>query len=133
MKKRADAFKKTRTHHLLEAAEDYTELVAELIEKNGEARIRDIAHQLGISHVTALRTVGRLVRDGFLKTAPRAPITLTPKGAKIAKESKERHEILLDFLIKIGVPRETALIDVEGIEHHISPVTLRAVQRFLRK
>jgi len=130
---RASAFEATRASHHLEAAEDYTELVADLIDSNGEARIKDISKHLGISHVTALRTISRLQKDGYLETAPRAPVKLTAKGAKLAKYCKNRHQVLLDFFIALGVPRKIAEHDVEGVEHHISKTTLEKIQKHLNK
>lgn len=112
----------------METAEDYTELVLDLIDAKGEARICDMAEHMGVSHVTTLRTVKRLERDGFLTTTPHQPVELTRKGKSTALLAKKRHQILLDFLIKIGVPKEVAAIDVEGIEHHISEKTLQVIQ-----
>lgn len=128
---RSKAFAATRKQHLLETAEDYTELVSDMIESKGEARVGQMAEQMGISHVTVLRTVKRLERDGFLKTEPHQPIFLTRKGKMLAIASKKRHQILLDFLLKLGVPKEVAELDVEGIEHHISPVTLQILEKNL--
>lgn len=125
-------FLATRRSHQTEAAEDYTELIAELILSEGEARICRIADKLGISHVTALRTVKRLAEEGYVKTQPYGPITLTHKGADLAAMSKERHRIVLELLRVIGVPSELAEIDSEGIEHHISPATLKIIQKFLK-
>lgn len=130
---RSRSFRVTRDHHQQEAAEDYTELVADLIASKGEARLRDLSKALGISHVTALRTVRRLVRDGYLTTKPRAPIGLTTQGEKTAKRAKERHQIILEFLIQLGVQSEIAEIDTEGIEHHVSPQTLKAFKKFIAK
>ena len=132
-KARSKAFHATRRQHNLEAAEDYTELVADLIEEKGEARTCDIADHLGISHVTALRTLQRLQRDGYVNTAPRKPIKLTAKGKKLAKQCKERHALLYNFLIKIGVPEHIAKIDVEGLEHHISKETLDVMRKYIKK
>jgi DtxR family manganese transport transcriptional regulator len=134
-KKRGSAarrFHATRSSHRVEAAEDYTELIADLIVADGEARICRVAEKLGISHVTALRTVKRLAEEGYLKTQPYGPILLTQKGAELAAMSKERHKIVLDLLRVIGVPSELAEIDSEGIEHHISPATLKIIQKFLK-
>ena len=130
---KSQAFQATRKHHRSEAAEDYTELVADLIAEKGEARLVEIAKRLGISHVTAIRTIQRLVRDGYLTTAPHQPIELTAKGKRIAGMSKRRHDILLEFLIALGVPESVAQVDVEGIEHHISPQTLKVFSRHLKK
>ena len=131
-KKRSLSFQATRKHHHSEAAEDYTELIAELIDKNGEARTCQIAEHLGISHVTALRTIRRLQGEGYVETSPHRPVELTAKGRKIAEYSKERHRLLLAFFVSIGVPPPVAEIDVEGLEHHVSPVTLEAVRNFMK-
>jgi DtxR family manganese transport transcriptional regulator len=128
---RARPFRATRKQHVNEAAEDYTELVADLIEKNGEARTGTIAEHLGISHVTALRTIRRLQSEGFLQTSPHQPVDLTKKGEALAAHCKRRHILLLEFFIRIGVPEEVAEIDVEGLEHHISETSLAAIERFL--
>lgn len=124
-------FKQTRKHHSLEAAEDYTELVYDLINKNGEARTGQIAEALGVSHVTALRTVQRLQKQGYLKTAYKQPIQLTAAGKKLAVSAKRRHQLLVDFLLAIGVSEKTAEIDAEGAEHHFSPETFSRMVRFL--
>lgn len=130
---RAKPFKATRKHHSIESAEDYTELIYELIEAKGEARTGEIAKQFGISHVTALRTIRRLQEQGYVRTSYHKPIELTDKGRKLALYSNQRHKILLDFLIALGVPRSIAEIDVEGVEHHISKVTLNKIVEFLEK
>lgn len=126
-------FRATRKHHHAESAEDYTELIADLIEENGEARVVAIAERLGISHVTAIKTIQRLERDGYIITTPYKPVTLTQKGKETAAFCKRRHQTLRAFLISLGVPEQTARIDAEGIEHHVSPITLERIELFLRK
>ena len=120
-----------RRAHSLEAAEDYTELIADLIARFGAARTCDIAAAMGISHVTALRTVQRLQREGYVVTAPREPISLTAKGHRTAAAARRRHELLVRFFVSIGVPLEAAQVDAEGAEHHISGITLECIERFL--
>lgn len=132
-KQPANPFKETRRQHSVEAAEDYVELVYGLIEEKGEARTCDIAEHLGVSHVTALRTIRRLQTEGYLETSQRKPVTLTTKGRKLASFSKKRHEVLLMFFQFIGVPKAQSEIDVEGAEHHISKTTLDCIQRFMAK
>ena len=129
---KAKQFKVLRKQHSLESAEDYTELIHELIEESGEARTGKIAKELGISHVTALRTIKRLQQQGYVNTSRQKPVELTAKGKKLALYSKKRHEILLEFLIKLGVPKKVADIDVEGIEHHVSKITLDRIKEFLK-
>ena len=131
-KKRSRAFKATRKHHSTEAAEDYTELIADLIDDFGEARTCNIADHLGISHVTALRTIRRLQEEGYVETSPHKPVSLTSKGKRTAAFAKERHELLIEFFIKVGVPARLAEIDVEGAEHHISKETLTYIKKFLQ-
>jgi DtxR family manganese transport transcriptional regulator len=131
--KSSKRFQAVRSSHKTEAAEDYTELIADLIAEEGEARICGVAKKLGITHVTALRTVKRLEQEGYLKTKPYSPIKLTASGRALAERSKKRHKIVLAFLLKIGVPPELAEIDSEGIEHHISDRTLRILNQYISR
>ena len=131
--RRSKPFKAARRQHVNEAAEDYTELVADLEKEFGQARTCAIAKHLGVSHVTALRTIRRLQDEGLLVTSPHRPVTLTGKGKKLALYCKRRHRLLVDFFVSIGVPQETAENDVEGMEHHISPSSLAVIENFLAK
>lgn len=123
----------TRRAHALETAEDYVEMIAELIGETGEARVVDIAARLGVSHVTVVRTVARLQRDGFVSTQPYRAIFLTESGKKLAERSGERHAIVVAFLRALGISEEAAEVDAEGIEHHVGPETLAAFERFVAK
>lgn len=123
-------FRQTRRAHALELAEDYVELVNDLIEHSGEARLVDIAAHMGVSHVTANKTIARLQRDGLVDKLPYRSVFLTPEGKRLAEEVRKRHKTVFDCLLALGVPERQARIDAEGIEHHISPVTLRAMARF---
>lgn len=128
---RALAHRQTRREHSTETAEDYVEAIAALITAQGEARAVDLARWLGVSHVTVIRTIARLQRDGFVSTRPYRSIFLTQKGAQLAEESLQRHEVVQRFLVSIGVPESVARNDAEGIEHHCSRETLAAFQRHL--
>ena len=107
-------------------------MIAELIEKTGEARLTDLARGLGVTHVTANRTIKRLQRVGLVTSAPYRSIFLTGSGRTLAKESRDRHEIVARFLTALGVPADIAESDAEGIEHHVSRETLAAFLRYLR-
>lgn len=126
-------FAQTRRDHAMELAEDYVEMILGLIDEHGEARLVDIAEHLGVSHVTANKTIGRLQRDGLVQKRPYRSVFLTEQGRKLAEESRERHRIVVEFLCALGVGEEQARIDAEGIEHHISAVTLNAMSVFLRR
>jgi len=125
----AAALRRTRLEHALETAQDYVEAIADLSSAFGEARATDLSRRLGVSHVTVIRTVARLQRDGYVTTRPYRSIFLTEKGSRLAEESRCRHEIVVAFLRSIGVPDEIAQTDAEGIEHHVSPETLAAFKR----
>jgi len=127
----AKAHQLTRAAHANEIAEDYVETIAELARLEGEARVVDIARSLGVSHVTVVRTLARLQKEGLVQTRPYRSIFLTPAGAKLADKARKRHEVVEAFLLALGVPRAIALRDAEGIEHHVSPQTLAAMSRFV--
>ena len=107
------------------------EVIADLTATTGEARAVDLARRLGVSHVTVIRTVARLQRDGYVSTQPYRAIFLTARGAQLAEDSRRRHEIVLEFLKSLGIPEHAAQNDAEGIEHHVSPETLATFQRHL--
>lgn len=125
--------RRTRQAHAGERAEDYAEAIADLIAVHGEARATDIARALGVTHVTVIRTVQRLQRDGLVTTRPYRSIFLTRAGQTLAAKAKERHEKVVAFLEALGVPAAAARADAEGIEHHVSPQTLAAMEKFLAR
>jgi DtxR family manganese transport transcriptional regulator len=124
---------RTRRDHSQELAQDYVEMIAELITKTGEARLIDLARGLGVTHVTAGRTLQRLQRQGLVTTQPYRSIFLTSPGRNLAKESRDRHEVVVRFLISLGVPSNVAESDAEGIEHHVSRETLAAFLKHLER
>lgn len=121
-----DRFARVRRAHASELAEDYVEAIGDLIAEHGAARVGDLAKRFGVSHATVSRTVGRLQRDGYVTTEPYRPVALTAAGEALAAASRERHEVVLRFLLALGVPRAAAEIDAEGVEHHVSRRTLDA-------
>ena len=130
-KLRSAAFKRTRADHQAEISEDYVELIAELIDEKGEARGTDIALRLGVANATVVKTLKRLADQGLVTQEPYRAIFLSVDGWKMAEDGKRKHEIVEKFLLAIGVPEATARIDSEGIEHHVSADTLKAMARFL--
>jgi DtxR family manganese transport transcriptional regulator len=118
--------KRTREEHSQETAQDYVEMIAELIATTGEARVIDLARRMGVTHVTVSRTVRRLQRDGLVASRPYRAIFLTDAGRTLSEESRHRHEIVVAFLKSLGVPDAVARSDAEGIEHHVSQDTLKA-------
>ena len=129
----ADVFRKTRQDHSSEIAEDYVEAIAQLHAEEGSCRVTRLARRLGVSHVTANRTVTRLVARGLVTTSPYQPIELTELGKTLAETARVRHEIVFQFLVALGVPESIANADSEGIEHHCSTPTLDAMKHFCMK
>ncbi len=125
-------FRHARRARSTEIAEDYVELIADLIDSRGEARAVDIARRLGVSHATVIKTIGRLQRDGLVETEPYRAVFLTEEGRRIAEWSRGRHELVVRFLLAIGVSEEAARTDAEGLEHHVSAETLAAFERLIR-
>jgi DtxR family manganese transport transcriptional regulator len=130
--RQAANFQRVREAHQTELAEDYVELIADLIDSTGEARATDVARRLGVSHPTVVKAIGRLQRDGLVESLPYRSIFLTEAGRAMATRCKRRHEVVVGFLKALGVNEETAERDAEGVEHHISEETLRAFERFIR-
>jgi len=124
--------KRARSDRATETSEDYVEAIADLIDADREARVTDIARRLGVSHVTVIRTIGRLQRGGLVTSRPYRSIFLTVEGRRLAERVRNRHRIVLDFLRALGIDDATARADAEGIEHHVSRATLGAFERFLR-
>ena len=128
----AEAFQKCRDARRTELAEDYVELIADLIASAGEARQTDIARCLGVAQPTVAKMIRRLSEDGLVTQKPYRGVFLTDAGETLARRSRRRHEIVEAFLRRIGVGEDAARKDAEGIEHHVSSETLRAFERFLK-
>jgi DtxR family manganese transport transcriptional regulator len=128
-----ESFRRTRSNRRSELAEDYVELIADLIDHDGEARQVDIAQRLGVAQPTVAKMLKRLAADGLIQQRRYRGVFLTAAGKLLAERSRERHQIVESFLCALGISQETARIDSEGIEHHVSAETLAAFKRFLRK
>ena len=132
-KLRSAAFRRVRADHQVELAGDYVELIADLIDERGEARGTDVALRLGVANATVVKTLKRLQDAGLVAQEPYRAIFLTGEGWKLADEGRRKHRIVEGFLLALGVGADTARIDAEGIEHHVSEETLRAMAKFLAR
>ena len=120
----AARFDRIRRAHQSEVAEDYVEMISDLIEETGEARTVDLAARFGVTSPTVNAIVRRLQRENLVETRPYRSIFLTEDGKALAESSRARHQIVRDFLVTIGVPETVAEEDAEGVEHHVSEQTL---------
>jgi Mn-dependent DtxR family transcriptional regulator len=110
------------------AVEDYLERILELINSKGYARVVDIAAALKISQASVTNMVQRLDAEGLLKYEKYRGLILTPAGKNVARKIAHRHKLLTDFLKLLGLDDRVIYHDVEGMEHHISAPTLRAIE-----
>ncbi|MEZ5873172.1 MAG: manganese-binding transcriptional regulator MntR [Nitratireductor sp.] len=129
----AEAFRQVREARKGELVEDYVELIDDLIRDQGEARQVDIAARLGVAQPTVARMLKRLCEDGLVARKAYRGIFLTQAGKDIANAARERHAVVEEFLIALGIDVETARCDAEGIEHHVSSATLKVFAEFTRK
>ena len=119
--------------HLQESGEMYLETIYLLTKKSGNVRSLDVAEYMGFSKPSVSRAVGLLKRGEFLTVDRDGFLHLTPIGEELAKKIYERHTILTEYLVSIGVDKETASKDACKMEHHISEVTFEAIKRQAKK
>ncbi|RFB79699.1 manganese-binding transcriptional regulator MntR [Methylovirgula sp. 4M-Z18] len=129
----ADRFEKARSARGSAMLEDYVELIDDLVTAHGEARTTEIARRLGVAHPTAVKVITRLKQRGLATARPYRGIFLTDEGRAMAERVRARHRCVVEVLLAIGVPREAAEADAEGIEHYVSDETLKAFEKFVRK
>lgn len=125
-----ESFRQTRNNRRTELVEDYVELIADLIERDGEARQVEIAQRLGVAQPTVAKMLKRLAAEGLVQQKRYRGIFLTEEGAGLAAMCRDRHQVVESFLRALGISPETARLDSEGIEHHVSVETLDAFRRF---
>ncbi len=130
--RRAAAFRRMREAHRTEMAEDYVELIGDLIAATGEARLTDLAEHVGVTSATAAKVVQRLQRVGLVQSRPYRSIFLTADGETMAEASRRRHHVVQEFLRALGIDDMTAEADAEGMEHHVSEATLAAFARITK-
>lgn len=115
------------------AVEDYLERILELMNSKGYARVVDIASGLKISQASVTNMVQRLDAEGLLKYEKYRGLILTTAGKNLARKIAHRHKLLTDFLKLLGLDDRVIYHDVEGMEHHISLPTLRAIEALTRQ
>lgn len=125
-------FARTREDHRTEVAEDYVELIYRLGESGREVKTTNLVDVLDVAQPTVTKALDRLQREGLVTIHPRRRIELTAEGLQLAVQSRRRHDLIVQFLVSIGVSPITAEIDAEGIEHHVSEETLAAIAQFIR-
>lgn len=115
-----------------ESTEDHLERIQELVEQKGYARVADIAASLVLSRSTVSNMVRRLARRGFVNYEKYRGFTLTAEGRAVANHVRVRHQTLTEMLQLLGLSPETVAQEVEVIEHHLRPETLRVFSKLVR-
>jgi len=129
-KKNNSQYSNIRNQNKNEILEDYVEAIQEISEIKGDVKNADLSIHFGVSQATINKNLKRLISSKLATSEPYRSIFLTDKGKKLAAISKEKHEIVYQFLIKLGVSKKTAQYDSEGIEHHVSDETLKLMKNF---
>jgi|TARA_X000000950_G_scaffold70043_1_gene86789 DtxR family manganese transport transcriptional regulator len=130
MKKSKSQYSNIRNQNKNEILEDYVEAIQEISEIKGDVKNADLAIHFGVSQATINKNLKRLITSKLATSEPYRSIFLTNEGKKLAAISKEKHNIVYQFLIKLGVSKKIAQYDSEGIEHHVSDETLKLMKNF---
>lgn len=117
--------------HIQESGEMYLETIHILTQKNGAVRAIDIGEHMGYSKPSVSRAMGILKNAGYIEVDRHGYITLTDLGLDTAKKMYERHTLLTELLVRLGVDREVAVDDACKIEHHISDESFEAIKKFV--
>ena len=116
--------------HSNESSENYLETILMLGEKLPVVRSVDIANELGFKKSSVSIAMKNLREKGHITVSDAGFITFTESGRHIAEMIYERHKLLLECLVKLGVPEEIASEDACRVEHVISPETFEAIKKF---
>jgi Mn-dependent DtxR family transcriptional regulator len=113
--------------------EDYLEVIYELVQQKGYATTVDISSYLNVSSPSVTKMMQKLDETGYLNYEKYRGIKLTNEGTRIARNIRNRHGLLAEFFMIIGVDEETANNDAEGIEHHLHPETMKKLEEFINE
>ena len=114
------------------SGEDYLETILILKKRNGSVRSIDIAREMDLSKPSVSRAMGILKNKGFITVGEEGEILLTDDGKKIAKSIYERHRVLTEALVMLGVDEETAAADACRIEHDISDKSFNKIKKHVK-
>jgi len=111
--------------------EDYLEVISELVDLKGYATSTDISNYMNVRPPSVTKMLKRLDEDDYLEYTKYYGLKLNPKGKNLANEIRQKHSDLLEFFEIIGVDRSVANKDVEGMEHHLNPKTMKQIRKFI--
>lgn len=112
-----------------QSAEDYLETILMLSQRMGKVRSIDVVNELGFTKASVSIAMKKLRENGYVETDANGLLTLTPEGLEIAARVYERHRVLSDLLMALGVSAETARADACRIEHDLSDETWEKIKQ----
>ena len=115
--------------HLQESGEMYLETILVLTSQSPHVRAIDVGEYMGYSKPSVSRAMGLLKKGGYVITNEEGCLSLTETGRELASKIYERHTVLTDLLVRLGVDRETAAEDACRMEHVISDQSFQAIRR----
>ena len=122
---------KTEKKESTTTREDYLEIISELVDLKGYATTLDISRYMNVSPPSVTKMLQKLDESGYLEYEKYHGINLTEKGKQTANTIRQKHGILLDFFEILGVGIDIANQDIEGIEHHLNPKTIKQLRKFI--
>ena len=117
--------------HLQESGQMYLETIYILTSKRSGVRSIDVCEYMGYSKPSVSRAMKLLKADGYIEMEGNGRITLTQKGLNVAAKIYNRHTILTEFFLKLGISENTAVDDACKIEHVISDESMEAIKKFI--
>ena len=118
---------------MTQSLEDYLETIYVLISEGRPAQVRDVARLLDVKMPSVVKAIHELKKLDLVTQEPYAPISLTTKGARLAKTVLSRHRLLRSFLVKLGVSARTADKDACLMEHILSAETIDKIRAYTEK
>ncbi len=111
--------------------EDYLEIISELVGLKGYATTLDISRHMNVSPPSVTKMLQKLDKDGYLEYEKYHGINLTSKGNQVAEAIRQKHSTLLEIFEILGIKKEIANQDAEGMEHYLNPKTIKRLRKFL--
>ena len=111
--------------------EDYLEIISELVGLKGYATTLDISRHMNVSTPSVTKMLQKLDKDGYLEYEKYHGINLTSKGNQVAEAIRQKHSTLLEIFEILGIKKDIANQDVEGMEHYLNPKTIKRLRKFL--
>ena len=111
--------------------EDYLEIISELVGLKGYATTLDISRHMNVSPPSVTKMLQKLDKDGYLEYEKYHGINLTSKGNQVAEAIRQKHSTLLEIFEILGIKKDIANQDVEGMEHYLNPKTIKRLRIFL--